>query len=68
MGGSGQREAIAANRIKGVRAAVYYDGPIDIIKLSRSLNNANIFNEGYHRPHGYTQEGRQINFGFRKKY
>ena len=46
MGGSGQGEAIAANRIKGVRAAVYYDGPIDIIKLSRSHNNANILSFG----------------------
>ena len=46
MGGSGQGEAIAANRIKGVRATVYYDGPIDIIKLSRSHNNANILSFG----------------------
>ena len=46
MGGSGQGEAIAANRIEGVRAAVYYDGPIDIIKLSRSHNNANILSLG----------------------
>ena len=46
MGGSGQGEAIAANRIQGVRAAVYYDGPIDIIKLSRSHNNANILSLG----------------------
>ena len=46
MGGSGQGEAIAANRIKGVRATVYYDGPIDIIKLSRSHNNANILSLG----------------------
>ena len=46
MGGSGQGEAIAANRIKGVRAAVYYDGPLDIIKLSRSHNNANILSFG----------------------
>ena len=46
MGGSGQGEAIAANRVKGVRAVVYYEGPIDIIKLSRSHNNANILSIG----------------------
>ena len=46
MGGSGQGEAIAANRIEGVRAAVYYDGPIEIVKLSRSHNNANILSFG----------------------
>ena len=46
MGGSGQGEAIAANRIKGIRAIVYYDGPLEIIKLSRNHNNANIISFG----------------------
>ena len=46
MGGSGQGEAIAANRIKGIRAVVYYDGPIDIVTLSRAHNNANILSFG----------------------
>ena len=46
MGGSGQGEAIAANRIKGIRAVVYYDGPLEIIKLSRNHNNAIIISFG----------------------
>ena len=42
MGGSGQGEAMVANRFNGVRAAVYYAHNLDIIKLSREHNNANI--------------------------
>ncbi len=46
FGGSGQGEAIQANRVRGARAAVFYGGDIDIIKLSRSHNNSNILSLG----------------------
>ncbi len=58
MGGSGQGEAIAANRIPGVRTALFYgpvqakqpidaegtmsDDPYEIVKLSRQHNDANV--------------------------
>lgn len=45
-GASGQGEAIAANKIKGIRAALYYGGNIEIVKLSRTHNNSNILSLG----------------------
>jgi ribose 5-phosphate isomerase B len=62
FGGSGQGEAMVANRYKGVRATVYYgpekplgsvegegtesNDPYEIIRLSRSHNDANILSIG----------------------
>lgn len=46
LGGSGQGEAIVANRIKGIRAVVYYGGSEKIIVLSKRHNNANILSLG----------------------
>ncbi len=58
MGGSGQGEAMAANRLKGVRCAVFYgpavvgriidangrvsSSPYEIVRLSREHNDANV--------------------------
>ena len=62
FGGSGQAEAMAANRYKGVRATVFYcpsapkqaaditgresSDPLEIIRLSREHNDSNILSLG----------------------
>lgn len=46
IGGSGQGEAIVSNRLPGIRAVVYYGGPMEIIKLSREHNDANVLSLG----------------------
>ena len=46
LGGSGQGEAIVANRFPNVRAAVYYGGGENIVRLSREHNNSNILSLG----------------------
>ena len=62
IGGSGQAEAITANKVKGIRAALFY-GPVrsqgavdvtgrkssdsyEIVRLARMHNNANILSLG----------------------
>ena len=51
FGGSGEGEAIVANRFPGVRAVVWYGdvgtkADLDIIKLSREHNDSNVLSVG----------------------
>lgn len=46
FGGSGQGEAIAANKVNGIRAIVYYGSNIEIVKLSRQHNDSNVLSIG----------------------
>ena len=44
LGGSGNGEQIAANKVKGIRAALVWS--IETAKLARELNNANVISVG----------------------
>ena len=46
FGGSGQGEAIVANRFRHIRAIVYAGGNLELVKLGREHNDANILSIG----------------------
>lgn len=46
LGGSGQGEQIAANKVDNIRAIEYYGGTLDTVIFGREHNNANIISLG----------------------
>jgi ribose 5-phosphate isomerase B len=46
LGGSGQGEQITANKVPGIRTIEYYGGNLEIVKLGREHNDANILSLG----------------------
>lgn len=46
FGGSGTGEAIVANRFHHVRASIYAGGNLELVKLSREHNDANVLSVG----------------------
>lgn len=46
LGGSGEGEAMATDKYEGIRTALWYGGNLDILRLSREHNNANILSLG----------------------
>ncbi len=46
LGKSGEGEAMVTDKVEGIRTAVYYGGSLDIPRLAREHNNANILSLG----------------------
>jgi ribose 5-phosphate isomerase B len=46
FGGSGQGEDMVADKFSHVRSAVYYGNNLEIVKLAREHNNANVLSLG----------------------
>lgn len=46
LGGSGEGEQISANKVDGIRAIEFYGGNLEIVKLGKEHNNANILSLG----------------------
>lgn len=46
LGGSGEGEDDVADKFEGIRSAVFYGGPMEIVKLSREHNDANVLSLG----------------------
>lgn len=65
--GSGQGEAIATNKIKGIGAAVYYGKNLKIVKLAREHNNANILSIGA-RFASFRETKKAINIFLKEKF
>ena len=46
LGGSGEGEEMSANKVHGIRACEYYGGNLEVVKLAREHNDANILSLG----------------------